>query len=252
MRTACVASLILGLISAPAAASDGGWEFNVAPYLWGAGIDGRLAHPALPQDVSVEVPFSDIWKNLDIGGMVAFEARKGRVGLLLDGLYVKTSNDATIPQLGLPVSLGATTFTGMAAGQYRIVEDGIGSLDLLAGARYWSMDTRISYDLPAAVPLPPGVPHAYDHSEKAQWVDGMVGAKAVVHLSRRISMNAHGMLGAGGSRFSSDAMLALGFGLGSSTSLLLGYRHLDADYRDGGLQLKTRMHGPAAGMSIRF
>ena len=251
MRIGCVAGLVLGLLSTPAAAEEG-WQFNLAPYLWGAGIDGRVAHAALPNDVSVDMPFSDIWKNLDIGAMVAFEARKGRTGLLLDGLYVKTSNDATIPQLGLPVSLGATTFTGLVAGQYRVVDDGVGSLDLLAGVRYWSVDARIGYDLPSVVPLPPGVPHVYDHSEGAQWVDGMAGAKAVVHLSPRITVNAHGMLGAGGSRFSSDALLAFGFGLGPSMSLLVGYRHLDTDYRDGAFRLATRLHGPAAGMSIRF
>ena len=251
MRIGCVAGLALGLLSAPAVAGEG-WQFNLAPYVWGAGIDGRVAHAALPRDFDVDMPFSDILQNLDVGAMLAFEARKGRAGLVLDGLYVKTSNDATIPRLGLPVSLGATTFTGLVAGQYRIVDDGVGSLDVVAGVRYWSIDARIGYDLPPVVPLPPGVPHAYDHSEGATWVDGMAGAKAVVHLSPRVTVNAHGMLGAGGSRFSSDALVAVGFGLGPSTSLLLGYRHMTSDYRDGAFRLATRLHGPAAGMSIRF
>ena len=154
--------------------------------------------------------------------------------------------------IGLPAEAGMTTFTGMAAGQYRVVDDAMGSLDLLAGVRYWNISTSFSYAAPAGAPLPPGVPPAFAFNGKSDWVDGMVGAKAVVRLSRLLSVNAHGMLGAGGSDFSADAMVALGIRLGGSSSLLLGYRHLDVDYHAGGLAFDGSIHGPALGLGVRF
>lgn len=252
MRIAGIAAIALSAaLPAPAAAEDG-WEFNVMPYVWASGIDGSLSHAGLPRDFEVEAKFKDILENLDFGAMMAFEGHKGRVGFLLDGMYIKLSRDATVPQIGLPVELGSTTFTGMAAGQYRIVDDSIGSLDLLAGIRYWSVKSRFSYEVPVGTPLPPPLPPAYSASESANWVDGMVGAKMVVHVLPRVTLNAHGMVGTGGSRLTSDALLAVGFGLGQSTSVLLGYRHIKADYSKGNFNFDASLQGPALGLGFRF
>ena len=242
--------LFTASISTAAAAADQ-WEFNLVPYIWAGSMDGRLASSRLPQDISVNVPFRDIFQNLDIGGMVAFEGHKGRLGFLMDGVYIKTSTEGTIPVVGLPAEAGMKTFTGLAAGQYRVVDDPVGTLDLMAGVRYWNIRTSFSYSAPAGAPLPPGMPPSLDFNGKAEWVDAMAGAKAVVQLSRLLSLNAYGMLGGGGSNFSADAMVALGLHLGGSTSLL-GYRHLDADYRSGGFVFDGSIHGPALGLGVRF
>ncbi|MCG2840975.1 hypothetical protein L6Q21_08270 [Sandaracinobacter sp. RS1-74] len=257
-----IAAQLAALTAAPAAArsvqESAGWEFNLVPYLWMAGSSTRLAHPAFPLAVEADSSFGDILGNLDFGAMVAFEARRGRWGLLLDGLYVKVSEDGmvAIPQLGgarLPVAVGVRSFTGLAGVQYRLVADGIGSLDLVAGPRFWSLGSSINAAFPSGTPLPPGVPPSYSRRETVDWVDAMAGAKAVVNLAPRITLNAHAMFGAGGSRFSSDSLLAVGFRAGRSTSLLAGYRHLSAEvHRSNGLDVDTRMHGPAVGASIRF
>lgn len=252
MRGAGLLAILFSLpLAAPAAAEDG-WHFNVMPYVWAAGMDGSLSHPGLPKDLVVDAKFRDVLSNLDIGAMLAFEGHNGRVGFLLDGMYVKLSREAVAPIVGLPVSLGATTFTGLAAGQYRIAEDSIGSFDLLAGVRYWSVESRFSYEAPTGAPLPPGIPPAYSASEKDSWADAMVGAKMVVYLSPRISLNAHGMMGAGGSSLTSDALLAVGIGLGQSSSLLIGYRHIQADYSKNNFRFDVSLHGPAVGLGVRF
>lgn len=251
MRRLVLTMLAAGFAAAPACAADG-WRFNLMPYVWGAGMDGTVRHEKLPGSIGVEADFGDVLDNLDVGGMLAFEGHKGRAGFLLDAMYVKLSTDATVPQIGLPVSLGSKTFTGMAAGQYRLVEDSIGSIDLLAGVRYWSVEARIAYNVPSAVPLPPPLPHSYDASETGRWADAMLGAKMNVHLTRRLSLNAHGMVGGGGSRLASDAMLGLGVALGKSSSLLIGYRHITADYQRGGFEFDANVHGPAVGLGLRF
>lgn len=239
------------LASAPAAA-DNNWRFNAVPYVWASGMEGRASHDALPRNIIISAPPRKILRNLDIAAMAAFEGRKGRCGFLVDGLYARLSSDARVPMVGLPVSLGSTTFTFMVAPQYRIVEDFAGSLDLIAGVRYWSIKSRISYQAPPGMPLPPPIPPAYSAEEQASWVDAMVGAKAMVRLTPALSLNAHGMLGAGGSSLSSDALVAAGVNLNQSTSLLAGYRHMSYNYRKDGFSMNNALHGPALGLSIRF
>ncbi len=254
---AAVGLMFAGL-AVPSQAAGDGWEFNVVPYVWAAGSTSKVQHPAFPTTVESETSFKDILENLDFGAMAAFEARRGRWGILLDGLFVKVSEDAEvgIPQLGgarLPVDLSVRTFTGLAGVTYRVVDDSIGSLDLVAGPRYWSLQSTISAAFPPGTPLPPGVPTSYDRSETVDWVDAMAGAKAVVHIAPRVTLNAHAMFGGGGSRFSSDSLGALGFGIGKQVSLLAGYRHLSAGIRrSNGLEVDTRMHGPILGLGVRF
>lgn len=251
----------LALLAAPAGtafAADQGWQFNAVPYLWMAGSTTRLQHPGFPVDVEADASFGEILENLDFGAMLAFEGRKGRWGFVLDGLFVKLSEDASvgIPQLGgarLPVGLSVRTFTGLAALSYRAVDDPVGSLDLVVGPRYWSLRSGITASFAPGTPLPPGVPASYDRAETVDWVDAMAGAKAVVRIAPGITLNAHAMFGGGGSRFSSDSMGAVGFGLGSQVSLLAGYRLLSAGVRrSNGLEVDTRMHGPIVGLGVRF
>lgn len=249
---------MLALPAGTAAAADEGWQFNAVPYLWMAGSTTAVQHPGFPIDVEAETSFGEILDNLDFGAMLALEGRKGRWGFALDGLFVKVSEDAEvgIPQLGgarLPVGLSVRTFTGMAAVSYRAVDDPVGSLDLVAGPRYWSLRSGISASFAPGTPLPPGVPTSYDRAETVDWVDAMAGAKAVVRIAPRVTLNAHAMFGGGGSRFSSDSLAAVGFGIGSQVSLLAGYRHLSAGVRrSNGLEVDTRMYGPIVGLGVRF
>lgn len=251
----------LALLALPAGevlAAEQEWQFNAVPYVWTAGSTTSVRHPGFPIDVEADASFRDILENLDFGGMLAFEGRKGRWGFLLDGLFVKVSEDANVglPPLGgarLPVDLSVRTFTGLAAISYRAVDDPVGSLDLIVGPRYWSLRSGISAAFPVGTPLPPGVPPGYDRQETVDWVDAMAGAKAVVRIAPGVTLNAHAMFGGGGSRFSSDSMGAVGFGLATQVSLLAGYRHLSAGVRrSNGLEFATRMHGPVLGLGVRF
>src|SRR5580765_7864644 len=75
-------------VPALAQSSSNDWEFGVAPYLWGAGVDGDVKIGRLPA-TGVEASFSDLLDVLDIGGMLAFEGRKGTWGFIFDGIYLK-------------------------------------------------------------------------------------------------------------------------------------------------------------------
>jgi len=81
---------VLSAAGTPAQA-DEPWQFQIAPYVWIAGLDGDVGVlPGVPPS-SVDASFSDIVDNLDFGFMLAGEARKGRAGFLADILYTDIS-----------------------------------------------------------------------------------------------------------------------------------------------------------------
>jgi hypothetical protein len=52
------------------------WQFETSLYLWAAGMNGWSRLDARTPTAKINPCFSDIWRNLDIGAMGTFEARK--------------------------------------------------------------------------------------------------------------------------------------------------------------------------------
>ena len=99
--------------------------------------------------------FSDIVDDLDFGAMVVNEVRYGRAGLFTDFIYVKISGSQGTPRglLADSVSLSTESLIFTAAGEYRIIDRPDATLDLMAGARVWSVDTELGFNggLPVTV-----------------------------------------------------------------------------------------------------
>lgn len=223
------------------------WRYRVTPYLWGAGLEGRVGKFGRRADVSKD--FSEVLEDLDAGAMLAFEARLGRFGVLTDLMYVSLSESDSIPtpigvQVDADVRVKATTF--MLAGQYRSIEDERGYIDLLGGARYWGLRTDINVSVENLFSL--------DGSDKESWVDPVVGAKGTYHLGERTYFTGWAMIGGFdvGSRFSSDLMAALGYKLTEQSALLLAYRRLEVDYASSDFVFDASLQGPALGWDYRF
>ena len=77
------------------AANDDGWHIGVTPYLWFASANGTVG--ALGRDASVNASFGDIFSKFNIGLMGVFEARKKRLILNTDFMWLKLSDDAALP-----------------------------------------------------------------------------------------------------------------------------------------------------------
>jgi hypothetical protein len=258
--------LTSGALAFPAMAQDGAgpsdrasrssWEFNLIPYVWTAGASGRLGHRGLPVEVDVDASFSDIFRRLDVGAMVAFEGRRGKWGFVADFLTISLSDDeARLPLVGLPLGVRTNTTTLLGGAQYRVVDHEAVSLDLTAGLRVWSVSTRFDFAIPDPIPLPPelGIPRTYSARERAAWLDAMAGVKTSIALAPNIHLNGAAMIGGGSSKFSSDLYGSLGIHLSRQTSLLLGYRHFTTDFEsDGGFTVDLGLRGPLIGLGIRF
>ena len=255
---AAVAAMAAGLCAAnPAYAADPsfetpppaetGWTFNMAPYVWAAGLEGTVGQFGLPP-VEVDASFIDVMKNFEFGFMGAGEARYGRFGIAMDLQYIKISVDADTPQgvAADSIEVTSTTLSAFGAAMYRLVESDQGSLDVMAGARLWSVDTDLD---PQGGALGPA-----DFSDGDVWVDPMIGAKGRFNLSDEFYLTGWGLIGGFGvgSDFTWDVMGAIGYEITGSTSLIAGYRALSVDYSSGAFVFDVVEQGPILGASIKF
>jgi hypothetical protein len=92
------AARLTALLAAPAMAQDSGWSFALSPYLWAPGIKASVG--TAWGSVEVDKSTSDVLSSLDLAFMAAFEARKGRWGLIADIFYADLSGSRATP-LGL-------------------------------------------------------------------------------------------------------------------------------------------------------
>jgi len=226
-------------------ASEQGWTFAVAPYFWAAGLSGEIAQFGSPT-VDVDTSFSDILKNLDFAAMAVAEARYDRYSIFGDLMYVKLSAGSATPRgiLADSVDVTSETFSGLIGAGYSILKSDVGQLDIVGGARVWSVNTDIDFH---GGPLDGVSP-----SDGATWVDGLVGVRANYSLTPEIYLTGWGMVGAGGANVDWDVAAALGYRFNERFSAVAGYRALGVNYRDDGFVFDVVQQGPILGLVMRF
>jgi hypothetical protein len=234
-------------LAAPPAAPESEWTFTFAPYGWLAGLNGEVAQFGLPE-VDVDATFSDVLKNFDIGLMGAGEARNGRFSIATDLLWVKLSADKSTPHGILADNVDVTSESLMltGVGAYSLFLDEGGNLDVMAGARLWSVSTDLDFN--------GGLLDGRSASDSATWVDPVVGLKGRMNITPDVYFTAWGMIGGFGvsSEFMWDVMGALGYQFTESFSVIAGYRGLGVDYHDDGFVYDVTQHGPIIGAVFRF
>lgn len=209
------------------------WTWRVAPYLWTAGIDGTLTTQIGQADFDVD--FSDIWDNLDAAGLLFVEARRERVTLLGDFVYLALDADGETPG-GADADLDLDTTILELAGLYRLSPTSPYELGL--GVRYADMD--IELDAGGA---------SSDRSHDA--FDGFVAGRATWPFARRWSVQVYGDVGAGDSDLTWQASALLGLQF-TSWGLVLGYRVLDYEFEEGSTELDLAFEGLVYGVEFRF
>lgn len=218
-------------------AAEEGWSFKLTPYLWAMGIDGDIGIG--PASVPVDVKFTDAVKDLDLGGMLSAEARNGALGILVDGAYLKLSDEVDT----LVGEFGAELDQWMLQGSviYSVVDTGSTVLDLGAGCRYLSLDATLNTPLDTA---------------DLNASEGIADPILVARLRQSITENFYGVLygDIGGFGVSADltwqAMAATGYSLTDWCSLLAGYRALGYEYEQDGFSLDVVENGIVIGMQF--
>lgn len=115
------------------------------PYFWIAGLSGDTAQLGLPT-VHIGSSFSDIWSHLDFAASATAEARKDRFGVFTDIAYTKLSGDGKARGIFTDtVDVQSETFAALIGVGYTVFEDQQSHLDIVGGAKIWSVDTTISF-----------------------------------------------------------------------------------------------------------
>jgi hypothetical protein len=232
-------------VAAPTSAE--GSAFSITPYLWAAGIDGKIGVGGL-SPAKVDQDFDDLLEDLDVGLTLFLDGRVGRFGVFGDVDYLKLSADGDPPRgiLFRDLDVDVDTFNGSLYGYYRVLAGERAALDALAGGRLWYVRTEID--------LQGNLLSGQQASASETWADPVVGLRGEVELGAGFHL--FGLADIGGFGVSSDstwqAMGALGYRLTDRIVARAGYRHLAVDYDDDGFVYDVDLSGPILGVSFRF
>jgi hypothetical protein len=204
-----------------AASPDDSWHFSLTPYLWFAGMHGTVG--ARGHEASVHASFGDIFDYLNIGLMAAAEARYKKFGAPVDFLWMKLSDNKSLPFERGPSSIKTTVNQTMLSPKvsYRLVDGEMVKVDGNFGIRYFHLGTTL--DFTGTGPQP-------SFYQSANWVDCIAGARITAGVSPKIQVSMFGDAGAGGANLDYQVGGALGYKLKPSIILLAGWRYLDVDY----------------------
>ena len=229
-------------------AKDDQWSVSITPYCWLAKLEGRTATlPPLPS-LDVNLNAGDILENLDMAFMAVIEVRKGRWGVFGDVVYSRLSTDGDAPHgiLFSKIEMETTNLIVTGGGSFRAISKPGGFLDIIAGGRYWSIDTEL--ELKGRL-LRNRSQHHYEN-----WVDPFVGIKGRVELGRGVFLSGWSSIGGFGaaSRFSYDVYGGLGYAFNKTVAATLGYRALYVDYEHNDFLYDVTQRGPIMGLSFHF
>jgi hypothetical protein len=202
---------------------DDDWHLGVTPYIWFAGLHGTVG--VLGRDVGVHASFGDIFSYLNIGLMGQVEARKKRVLLLTDVMWMKLSDEKGIPlnEVGIQsVDAKVNQFILTPGGGYRVVDNNKIKVDAVVGFRYWHLGESLEF----TPSLLGGV------STSQNWFDALGGARIRIALSQKAMITVGGDAGGGGANSDYQVGGLLGYKISKKCVLQAGYRYLDVNYRN--------------------
>lgn len=237
---------------APIPPAQADWALQVTPYLWASGIRGDLSPFRTGPTIGVSKSFGDVLDNLNFGGFLHIWHRNGRFIISADAMLVDTSEKHAIervPVFGPVHGLSARGDTRQVSASlqagYRIVDTAPFTLDLLAGARLWSISNKITVNYG---------PYAISHRESFDWVDPVIGLRTFYGLTDRLSLQAQGDIGGFGvaSRLTWQVLATANYTLSDNLSVSAGYKILKTDYRSGGHIFDATLQGPVMGLTYRF
>lgn len=246
MRTslASLATIVSIGLAAPASAQEQAWEYTATIYLFAAETVSGIDAPAGSTEVTLS--FSDALKNLDLAFMGTFAAHNGRWGGFVDFMYYDLTFNSTpsgpiYSSAASDLKMNAITLAAL----YRVHESQTVEVDALGGLRW--------FDVSNTIELSDGLAPDLTLDSAQDWVDPIIGVRANFEFSERWSATALADYGG----FSSDSetwqvLFTADYALSDRWSLRGGYRHIEFDHTDDGVNLNIQQSGPLLGASYRF
>jgi hypothetical protein len=215
--------------TAPVAnANDDQWHLSVSPYLWFPGVHGTIG--ALGRNASFKASPSDLLSHFRFGIMGAVEARRNRVLVNMDMMWIRLADDKALPfprLLATTANLKATEFLLTPKIGFRLINEEKIKVDFLTGFRYWHFGENLQFS-PSRLGL--------NFSKSQNWVDPLVGGRITAALAPKVGFTMGGDVGGWGtgSQLEYQAFGLLGYKVKPAMTLQAGYRYLYVDYEKGG------------------
>jgi len=209
-------------------------KFDLSLYGIFAGMDGTLGAHGITADV--DVPFSDIWSNLQFGAMGRATGRHGRWAFTVDTIYMGLGAAKN------GVDVGVDQWMVEPVIEYEVRK----WFDLYAGARYYNLNTSIRG------------PQGNTRSGVQEWWDPVLGAQWRVPLNKKMFLNLRGDFSAFGvgSIFSGQFEPMLNWRVAKRMSLQAGYRWIYVNYSNGVRRdlfvYDVMTQGPQLGFNFHF
>lgn len=138
----------------PQPQADTGWHVSVAPYLWAMALTGEVEARGVTTDI--DMSFSDILKELNIGAMGVLEVRRGRFLFLFDSVWASLSDDIEAGprtvgvgpfslERSLVIQRGRFTATPTARVQIPRVQTTVGPIEIDADITEVIVDTKLGW-----------------------------------------------------------------------------------------------------------
>jgi hypothetical protein len=235
---AALAAIAAAVAPSPAMAED--WEFQVMPYLWIAGIDTSVGN------FSRTASFGDILDDLAFTIMGEAEARRGRLILATDIVYLKlgTGKDLPVGAASIDGRLKSTIWTNYAG--WRVLDIPSAKIDLMAGFRLYDLFTR------ATLVTTAGQRDLFEADKT--FASPVFGPRVTLDLSDKMFLR--GAVDVGGFGLGSDltwqGLAVVGYRFSSLITAEAGYRNLYVERDLSGRPFDLGISGPIVGVTFNF
>ena len=223
---------------------DDAWHFSVSPYLWFPGVHGTVG--ANGRTVGIHASAGDLLSHFRFGLMGTVEARRKRLLLPLDMMWVRLGDDKALPfpnLMAATANMKGSQFILTPKVGFRLLDQEKFKIDALAGFRYWHFEENLQFT-PSILNL--------NFSSSQDWVDPIVGGRIEMALSPKLAVSVLGDVGGWGTGSQLEYQIGafLGYKIKPKWALKVGYRYLDVDYRSGGSIVDTAMSGVVFGVTV--
>jgi hypothetical protein len=199
---------------------DDKWSFAVGAYLFASSIEGVTTIG--PKDIETDVSFSELIDSVDGAYSVHFETLSpSRIGIGVDYLYTKIGQDGIETPLQ-PVIVDNASITNQTVelfGYYHLgdVDAGPGSLDIIGGTRYRSMENNTTLSI---------FERQLSDNFGASWWDLMAGGRWARKLHPRVVLSARADAGTDAFNFQGG----VAFRIARRFVIVAQYKYLNFDH----------------------
>jgi opacity protein-like surface antigen len=230
----------------PASPAAEAWSYTLSPYVWFSGLSGEVIGSHGTE--SFDAGFGDIFAAMKFSFMGLAEARRGRLSLVFDTLYLNLQQGVPVPGLGAYSGGSARTQSAeiSAIALYTVMEESSGRIEFGGGIRGWWFGTEVRLDA--------GLLPARTQSSSTSWLDPVISARGVWRMTERLAATAYADVGGFGlgSQLTWQAFATLDYRVTETITASAGIRWIHINYDKGRATIDLDMRGPIIGATFRF